>query len=153
MSPARKKDEAGRGSASGTSAPGTATRSRPDWVEDWKRLTGAPPPPRLSTRLLRLGVAYHEQAGTHGGLKSRTRKRLYEIAASARSGAEPTVPQTARDKAITGTRLVREWHGRTHVVDINDHGIVYEGRTYRSLSEVARAITGARWSGPRFFGL
>jgi hypothetical protein len=52
-----------------------------------------------------------------------------------------------------GSRLVREWHGRSHTVEVGDNGFLYAGRRYRSLSEVARAITGARWSGPRFFGL
>jgi hypothetical protein len=52
-----------------------------------------------------------------------------------------------------GTRLIREWHGQTHLVDVLEKGMLYQGRTYRSLSEVARVITGARWSGPRFFGL
>ena len=50
-------------------------------------------------------------------------------------------------------RLVRDWHGRSHTVEVTDRGFLYAGRHYRSLSEVARAITGARWSGPRFFGL
>lgn len=52
-----------------------------------------------------------------------------------------------------GSRLAREWNGKTHVVDVTDDGFFYAGKTYRSLSAIARAITGARWSGPRFFGL
>ncbi len=52
-----------------------------------------------------------------------------------------------------GTRLMREWNGRMHVVDVTDQGIVFDGRVYGSLSAVAKRITGAHWSGPRFFGL
>ncbi len=57
------------------------------------------------------------------------------------------------NKLTLGTRLVREWHGRSHVVDVVEQGFVYDGKTFKSLSAIARAITGARWSGPRFFGL
>ena len=52
-----------------------------------------------------------------------------------------------------GTRLVREWNGRTHIVDVSEDGFVFDGKTYRSLSAIAKRITGAHWSGPRFFGL
>ena len=52
-----------------------------------------------------------------------------------------------------GTRLVREWNGRTHVVDVSEDGFAFDGKTYRSLSAIAKRITGAHWSGPRFFGL
>jgi hypothetical protein len=53
----------------------------------------------------------------------------------------------------SGSRLVREWHGRTHVVTVRDDGFEFEGATYKSLTKIAQDITGARWSGPRFFGL
>lgn len=63
-------------------------------------------------------------------------------------------PQRNLRKSLEpGTRLVREWNGSTHVVEVTERGFVWNGQAYRSLSAVARAITGARWSGPRFFGL
>ena len=62
-------------------------------------------------------------------------------------------PPASKPHLAPGTRLLREWNGRTHQVDVTDDGFVWNGETYRSLSAVARAITGARWSGPRFFGL
>lgn len=61
--------------------------------------------------------------------------------------------RAARRLPSTGMRLIREWHGRTHIVDVVDGGYVWQGHDYRSLSVIARSITGARWSGPRFFGL
>lgn len=60
---------------------------------------------------------------------------------------------SSRGRSTAGTRLVREWRGESHVVDIGQGGIVYKGKGYKSLSHVARAITGAHWSGPRFFGV
>ncbi len=144
---------AGCGDAPGSVTTPDRSATRVELLEEWHRLYGRPPPPRLSTRLLRLGVAYERQARVNGGLKTKTRKRLHAHAQSNGRATEPKKVVTERVDATTGTRLVREWHGRTHVVDVLDRGILYEGRTYRSLSEVARAITGARWSGPRFFGL
>jgi hypothetical protein len=73
------------------------------------------------------------------------------------AAVQPGSPQrTARAAKLgpaKGTRLIRVWHGETHVVDLLNDGVLYKGKTYRSLSAVARVITGARWSGPRFFGL
>jgi hypothetical protein len=63
------------------------------------------------------------------------------------------MPRRKREGAPAGSRLVREWHGRSHTVEVTERGFLYGDQHYRSLSEVARAITGARWSGPRFFGL
>ena len=65
----------------------------------------------------------------------------------------PMQRQTHSTKPVAGTRLMREWRGQTHVVDVLEKSFLYQGKSYRSLSQVAGAITGARWSGPRFFGL
>lgn len=62
-------------------------------------------------------------------------------------------PTAERRKRVPGARLLRDWNGRTHAVDMTESGYLYEGKTYRSLSAIARQITGAHWSGPRFFGL
>ena len=64
-----------------------------------------------------------------------------------------SVTRKARTALAPGSRLVREWQGRPHTIEVLEDGFLYVGRRYRSLSEIARAITGARWSGPRFFGL
>jgi hypothetical protein len=72
-------------------------------------------------------------------------------AADGEGGSEPAAVE--RRRLVAGARLLREWNGRTHVVDVTEAGYLYEGETYRSLSAIARKITGAHWSGPRFFGL
>jgi hypothetical protein len=119
-------------------------------ITAWIKAYGRPPPKGISTRLLELAAAYNAQVRQCGELKAPIRQALQAIAVGK---SEP--PQAGRRRATEstpGTRLVREWHGKTHIVDVLKDGVSYQGRTYRSLSEVARAITGARWSGPRFFG-
>ena len=82
-----------------------------------------------------------------GGVSPATRRRLRTLAQAGRGASEQGPPVRA------GTRLVRAWRGRTYIVTVTDDGVVYDGVTYRSLSAVAHQITGAHWSGPRFFGL
>lgn len=108
---------------------------------EWQRRYG-PPPSLRSVDLLRRNLAWRIQADAFGGLDAWTRKALLSKR-QPRSG-----PETRQ-----GTRLVREWKGDRHEVEIMERGVSYRGDTYASLSEVARAITGARWNGPRFFGL
>lgn len=122
-------------------------------MEKWIAAYGRPPPKGLSRRLLVYAAAYHIQVQAFGGLKPAIRRELRKIAKA--NGSDP-VPQAspARAKILSpGSRLVREWHGKTYQVEVIDGGFLCDGRRYRSLSGVARAITGARWSGPRFFGL
>ena len=110
---------------------------------EWRRVT-ASPLPRISPSLLRLALAWEIQALAVGGLSRETRRTLVELD----TGKARTLGVQA------GTRLVREWQGRVHIVTIGDDRVIrWEGRAYNSLSEVARAITGTRWSGPAFFGL
>ena len=79
---------------------------------------------------------------------------LLQIAQQTREAKETGKPAPkARPRLAPGTRLIRDWHGRTHTIDVLDGGFRYEEATYKSLSEIARLITGARWSGPRFFGV
>jgi hypothetical protein len=119
----------------------------------WAALFGRPPPKGLSRRLLEYAASYHAQAKIHGGLMPAVRRRLLQ-AAGRQPGSADGALRRKRPGALTlGSRLVREWHGGCHTVEVAEHGFLYGGRQYRSLSEVARAITGARWSGPRFFGL
>ena len=111
--------------------------------ERWLVLTGSPVP-RISPKLLRLALAWELQARSFGGLSRATTRTLDQL------GRGETLTAPARP----GMRLVREWQGRVHVVTAGEDRVVrWEERPYRSLSEVARAITGTRWSGPAFFGL
>ncbi len=109
----------------------------------WRRLTRGPAP-RVSPKLLRLALAWELQAQAYGGL---SRETVHVLDQHARGLTKTT-------SATAGMRLIREWQGRAHVVTVGEDQVVrWEGRNYRSLSEVARAITGTRWSGPAFFGL
>ena len=118
---------------------------------EWRRLHRMPPPMRLSRDLLTRGISYKLQERAYGGLAMATARKLEQAAAGPPScgAAKPTPPISLRP----GTRLVREWRGVTHMVLIHADGVEWRGQRYRSLSLVARKITGARWSGPRFFGL
>ena len=124
--------------------------SREELVARWAEAYGRPPPKGLSRRLLEYTTAYHIQAKAFGGLSASTRRKLHQIAkAHKRAKASPKFPVALPP----GSRLVREWRGRTFTVDVLEQGFLCNSQRYRSLSEIARAITGARWSGPRFFGL
>ncbi len=122
--------------------------SREELVGAWKAAYGKPPPKGIGSRLLALAAAYHRQVQAQGGLRPDTRAKLMAIA-----GAERPAETVVRSTASAGTRLVRDWHGETHVVDVMNDGVLYRGETFRSLSQVAQRITGAKWSGPRFFGI
>ncbi len=117
----------------------------------WERLYGRAAPGALSPDFLRRDTAYRQQADQHGGLSAEARRRLADVA----SGDPARVPQprTATPRIKPGSTLLREWHGRTYTVLALDQGFEMAGQRFVSLSEVARHITGAHWSGPRFFGL
>jgi hypothetical protein len=107
-------------------------------------------PPKVSAGLLRLALTYALQEKALGGLSAASMKQLEAVAAAGRNAAKVTRLRTTRP----GMRLVRVWNGVAHVVTVNEAGEVeWNGRTWRSLSEVARIITGTQWSGPKFFGL
>jgi hypothetical protein len=97
------------------------------------------------------GITYKLQERAYGGLSMATARKLEQAAAGppSRGSVTPAPPISLRP----GARLVREWHAVTQMVLIHADGIEWRGQRYRSLSLVARKITGARWSGPRFFGL
>jgi Protein of unknown function (DUF2924) len=116
---------------------------------EWRRLYQTSSPKRLSRDILLRGITYRLQELRHGGLSKRTRRRL-------QSSTSEDLSSRRRRRSVSfkaGTRLIREWHGHTHTVIILDDGVEWRGQRYASLSVVAREITGARWSGPRFFGL
>jgi len=117
----------------------------------WRDLYDSEPPPRISRELLTRAIAYRLQERAFGGLEQSTR-RLLERAAEDLSARGRKRVAPAR-KVSPGTLLIREWQGAAHQVTVLDEGVVYHGKRYGSLSEVARLITGDRWSGPLFFGL
>ena len=108
-------------------------------------------PAHIGRSFLIRAIAYRLQEQAFGGLKPSTRRLLARVAEEAAAGSSPKRPPVR--KAETGTILVREWQGNAHRVTVLDDGVSFNGKRYRSLSEVAREITGSRWSGPRFFGL
>lgn len=120
-----------------------------DLKAEWARRLGAPAP-NLSAELLRLGIGYKLQEQKHGGLSRGTRSLLRQV--SARAG-EGTGGKTLPRKLTPGTRLVRDWHGVGHTVTVLADGFEYAGQHWKTLTAVARAITGAHWNGPLFFGL
>ena len=120
--------------------------SRDSLVQRWTDLYGTAPPPRISRSLLMRAVAYKLQEQVFGGLRASIRRALLGPSTSG-------TPRKRPRRVSTGTVLLREWRGKTHQVTIETEGVLYQGQLYRSLSEVARTITGCRWSGPAFFGL
>lgn len=119
--------------------------------QQWQALYNSEPPHRISRELLTRAVAYRIQEQSCGGLKPSTRRLLIRLADDARLG-RPLKPEPAT-LVPSGSVLMREWHGVTHEVRVLDRGVLYKRRRYRSLTEVARVITGAHWNGPQFFGL
>ncbi len=116
---------------------------------EWRRLHHMQPPKSLSRDLLLRGITYKIQERAFGGLSKSLLRKLTDGDASFVKHCRPA-PRTV---VKPGTRLVREWNGETHTVLVHADGVEWRGTRYRSLSVVAREITGAHWSGPRFFGL
>jgi hypothetical protein len=118
---------------------------------EWRRLHRMPPPMRLSRDLLMRGIAYKLQERPRGGLcKSIQRKLECQNISSEASNTKKPLPPVSLKAA---TRLVREWRGVTQTVLVHADGFEWNGQRYRSLTIIAHEITGAHWSGPRFFGL
>lgn len=114
----------------------------------WSAIAGDTPP-KVPPALLRRLLAQRLQERRHGGLPMMVVRELERMA-----GAQPMATPIVQRPALTnGTRLIREWNGQTVAVEVVEGGFCREGRMYRSLSEIAREVTGAHWSGPRFFGL
>ena len=141
---------------------------RDELSRHWEAIYGSPPPRGIKRPLLERAIAWHLQAKMFGGLSAKTMRELRSLqpvrprprpATGDKDGASaPRISSGSRSVRPAaplrpGTRLVREWQGRTHTVDVTPGGYVWKGELYGSLSAIARKITGARWSGPRFFGL
>ena len=121
-------------------------------VERWEKTYGGLPPKGISRRLLEYSAAYQLQVKAFGGLKPNVRRKLRLPVNGEKAINTPFLPRKSRTLQ-PGTRLVREWHGQIYSVEVTENGFKCDGEHYASLSQVAGAITGARWSGPRFFGL
>ena len=128
---------------------GLKTRSTSELRAMWEELFGREAPV-LGRRYLEDRLAFRVQELCHGGLSDRARRKLDAL-------ADQLEPKAARrrdpGRPIPGTQLRREWKGVEHVVTVREHDFEYEGRPYRSLSAIARAIAQSRWNGWTFFGL
>jgi hypothetical protein len=124
--------------------------SRQQLLELWQKLYGKASPPEIRRELMVPFLAYRMQEKQYGGLKASTRSELRRIA---RELDRPSRELRVRSRIKPGTRLCRRWRGKMHEIFVTESDYEYLGARYRSLSEVARKITGTRWSGPAFFGL
>ena len=115
------------------------------WRECWRR-----PAPEIGPDLLRRGIAWKLQSRVHGDLPNGVARSMDISAERLRRGDEVT---SRLSSLRAGSRLVREWRGKTHHVIVLDDGFEHEGRRYSSLTQIASAITGVQWSGPVFFGV
>ncbi|MDO8433860.1 MAG: DUF2924 domain-containing protein [Candidatus Binatus sp.] len=117
----------------------------------WRELYRTEPPKKISRDLMIRAIAYRLQENAYGGLKPATRRVLAKVAedAAARRPIRIAPERTLKP----GTVLLRDWHGVQHQVTVLESAIMFQKKQYKSLSEVARKITGTRWSGPLFFGL
>lgn len=138
--------------------------TRDELVDRWAAAYGCPPPSGMRNPTLLYAAAWHLQAKQLGGFSSETRRLLKRAVQGVERrmirqpdaggvSADASAGTTGRRVLAPGARLLRDWNGRTHVVDVTERGFLFNSKTYRSLSAIAREITGAQWSGPRFFGL
>jgi hypothetical protein len=116
----------------------------------WRAAFKSPPPQAAHKEFFVRFLAHDFQVRVNGGLQKPLSKALNAFEQAKSSAAELAPTET---KLPPGTRLLREWGGSTHEVMVLERGYAYRGHSYASLSEIARCVTGARWSGPRFFGL
>lgn len=118
----------------------------------WRSALKTDPPKKISMPLLRQILAFEVQARNGRGLPRQTKAALKTLTATQSRRSEGRGVRST-PTLQPGTRLLRDWNGHSHVVDVVEDGFLWRGQSYASLSAVARAITGAHWSGPRFFGL
>jgi hypothetical protein len=116
----------------------------------WAEFFNRRPSPRLRRETLVPILGYRIQEKAFGGLKESTARKLREVAADTSHGRKPSVQTMIRPKI--GTRYIREFQGKLHEVTVLESGYEYGNKTYRSLSEIAKVVTGTKWSGPAFFG-
>jgi len=119
--------------------------------ELWKEIFSTPPPPQLRRHLMIPILAYRLQEKGLGAMTAANRGRLGQLARAFETNSNSGVSSVPTLRP--GTRLVRQWRDQVHLVNVGNSGYEYQGVRYQSLSEIARQITGTRWSGPAFFGL
>src|SRR5712672_3474727 len=122
-----------------------------DLRKRWKLLFGRPAPKSLRRKFMARAVAYQMQVAAYGGLSAATKRRLRKIAIAVHNGDRTGVFSGVQIKP--GTQLIRQWQNTTHTVMVLDEGFALDGRTYKSLSAIAKAITGTNWNGYAFFGI
>ena len=120
--------------------------------EQWRQLFETEPP-AFNRRYLESRLAYRIQELAYGGLKPDTVRRLEKLGEELDGGRVDVRKRPANDRPISGTRLIRDYQGVEHCVTVRDNDFEYQGRPYKSLSAIARAITGTQWNGLAFFGL
>jgi len=128
-----------------------AALSKSDLQKLWPQVYSSPVPSGIGRDLLMRFIAYRIQEQVYGGLPTSTRRRVRELYRLFQRNPGASLPNTPDIKP--GTRLVRQWKGKTHIVTVDPNGFDYNGQCYSSMSEIARLITGTRWSGPLFFGI
>lgn len=128
--------------------------NRAELSELWTTTFGNPPPAKTSQSLMQKVLSFEIQSTMLGALEKKTKKKIFTLQRQIKNSSTDKA-QTQKPKIILkpGTRLLREWKGATHCVEVIENGFVWQGNYYRSLSAIARLITGAHWSGPRFFGI
>jgi DUF2924 family protein len=127
------------------------TQGNDELKDRWCSLYGTKPPQKIHHTLLIAAIAYRMQAEALGALKSSVRRHLMQAANNPPTSRPSPDHLSLRPRA--GTVLVRDWGGVTYQVKVLEDGLLFRSQRYKSLSEVARVITGTRWSGPLFFGL
>lgn len=125
---------------------------REELLHRWRALYGTEPPAKISRPILVRAIVYRMEEQALGGLRPLTRRALIRAMEEIAAG-RPAAGAPVSTRLRPGTCLLREWQGVTYEVIVVETGVLFRGKRYHSLSEVARAITGSRWSGPRFFGL
>ena len=128
------------------------TTPTPKLKEQWRQLFEGEPP-AFNRRYLESRLAYRIQELAYGGLKPDTVRRLEKLGEELDGGRVDVRKRPANDRPISGTRLIRDYQGVEHCVTVRDNDFEYQGRPYKSLSAIARAITGTQWNGVKFFGL
>jgi hypothetical protein len=126
---------------------------KPALLQIWKELFKTPPPIKLRRQLMIPMLAYRLQEQAFGSLRPNTRGRLRQSARALEAKANANAANPAVPTLKPGTRLVRQWRDQVHLVNVENNAYEYQGIRYQSLSQIARQITGTRWSGPAFFGL
>lgn len=131
------------------------TMSREDCIDEWRRTMGGQSLKYVSVQFMRSVLAYEAQIKAYGGHSNAVRRALKAALKTDQRSSEAGGRQklALQSSLRPGTHLIREWNGRTYQVEVLEDGFQMDGKRYRSLSAIARKITGAHWSGPRLFGL